>query len=294
MRDDDWGITAFPLIAGHEVVGEVVAKGDSVTAFEIGDVVGYGWLRNSCRMCDFCLRGDENLCSAGVPTIVGPGNFGGFQTLMRAPAPFAYHIPKGMDPAEAAPLLCAGITVYAPLRKHITRPDMKVAILGVGGLGHLAIQYAAAMGAEVTGLTLSEDEIEGALKLGADAGMTSADAFEKAQGRFDIVLNCASAKVDGGMLLSLLRANGVMIQVGIPGGGVKLQLPLQELVFSQKSCTGTIVGGRADMQEMLNFSKAKGIKPLIEKYKLSEINEAAARVASGKARYRVVMETDKI
>lgn len=291
MRDNDWGITSFPLIAGHEVVGVVQAKGEGVTGMEVGDRVGYGWLRGSCRSCDFCLRGEENLCSKGEPTIVGPGCFGGFQPVMRAPAAFAYHVPEGMDSAEAAPLLCAGITVYSPLRKHV-RPAMRVAILGVGGLGHLAVQFAAAMGASVTALVLSEDEVEGALALGAAEALTSSAAFEGAKGRFDVVLNCASARVDGALILGLLRADGVMIQVGIPGGGVTLSLPLQELVFSQKSCAGSIVGGRADMQEMLNFAAAKGIKPLIETYKLSDINAAAARVATGKARYRVVMTTD--
>ncbi|GBF94986.1 alcohol dehydrogenase [Raphidocelis subcapitata] len=291
MRDNDWGITSFPLIAGHEVVGVVEAKGDDVTGMEVGDRVGYGWLRGSCRSCDFCLRGNENLCAKGEPTIVGPGCFGGFQPLMRAPAAFAYHVPEGMDSAEAAPLLCAGITVYSPLRKYV-RPAMHVAILGVGGLGHLAVQFAAAMGASVTALVLSDDEIEGALALGASDALTSAAAFEEAKGRFDVVVNCASARVDGALILGLLRADGVMVQVGIPGGGVKLSLPLQDLVFSQKSCAGSIVGGRADMQEMLNFAAAKGIKPLIETYKLTQINEAAARVATGKARYRVVMATD--
>lgn len=294
MRDNDWGITAFPLIAGHEVVGEVTALGNEVTGFKTGDRVGYGWLRDSCRSCGFCLRGEENLCKHQVGTIVGAGNFGGFQPVMRAPADFAYHIPRHMSSADAAPLLCAGITVFAPLRRFIKHPGTKVAILGIGGLGHLAVQFAAAMGAEVTALVLTEDDVKEAKALGADDALTSAAAFETKTDYFDVVLNCATARIGGGQMLSLVRSNGTVIQVGIPGDGATLTVKVQDIVFGQKGLTGSLVGGRADMQEMLDFASIKGIKPMIELYKLSDINAAAARVASGKARYRVVMETDSV
>ncbi|KIZ06745.1 putative NADH-dependent butanol dehydrogenase 1 [Monoraphidium neglectum] len=313
MRDDDWGITSFPLIAGkgagpprHEVVGEVAAKGDTVAGIEVGDRVGYGWLRDSCRKCRYCLRGEENLCLQQTPTIVGRSQqqcrtdvitgcseslpavaaTPGLPLFVFAAGAFAYKIPDALGSAEAAPMLCAGITVYAPLRKHTRRPGMSVAVLGVGGLGHLAVQFAAAMGADVTALVRDDDEAGEALALGAREAATSARAFEEKKGSYDVVLNCASARLDFAKVLGLLCPDGVLIQVGIPGGGAEITLPLQDVVFSQKSLAGSI--------EMLEFAVAKGVKPMIETYKLSQINEAAARVASGRARYRVVMETDEI
>lgn len=292
MRDDDWGVTAYPLIPGHEVVGVVAAKGADVS-FEVGERVGFGWIRDSCRCCLNCLRGNENLCEAGYTgLIVGAGNFGGFQPVMRAPADFAYKIPDALSSAEAAPLLCAGITVYAPLRKFLHRPGMRVAVLGVGGLGHLGLQFAAAMGAEVTALARQADKANEAKTLRADAFLTTDEALSKRKNHFDIILNTASGAVDSAAVLGMLRADGVLIQCGIPGGNAQITVPLQDIVFNQKAVAGSVVGGRAEMQEMLDFAAAKGIKPMIETYKLSNINEAMDRVASGKARYRVVMETD--
>ncbi|KAI8475504.1 MAG: chaperonin 10-like protein [Monoraphidium minutum] len=293
MRDNDWGATTYPLIPGHEVVGVVAAKGAEVAGFKEGDRVGVGWIKDSCRCCMQCMRGNENLCEAGYTgLIVGANNFGGFQPLMRTPADFAYKIPDGMGSAEAAPLLCAGITVYAPLRKFLRHPDMRVAVLGVGGLGHLGVQFAAAMGAEVTALARQADKSKEAKALRADEFMTTDDALAQRKNYFDIILNTASGAVDSSAVLAMLRADGVLIQCGIPGGGARIDVPLQDIVFNQKAVAGSVVGGRADMQEMFNFAAKKGIKPMIELYKLSDINAAIDRVASGKARYRVVMETD--
>lgn len=293
MRDDDWGISGFPFIPGHEVVGVVEAVGSGVSMLQPGMRAGVGWIANSCRKCACCLRGEENICKEGYTGLIVNGNHGGFQMTMRAPADFTYVIPDGLDSSSAAPLLCAGVTVYAPLKRYIRYPGSKVAVMGVGGLGHLALQFAAKMGAEVTAIDAFADKKEEALGLGASDFMTWDDAISgKAAGKFDLLLNCASAKVDAGKMLSLLSTDGTAVQVGIPGGNAQLTLPLQDLVFNQKSMAGSIVGGRADMQEMLDFAAKKGIKPMVETMKLSQVNEAFDFVASGKARYRVVLETD--
>lgn len=293
MADDDWGITSYPLIPGHEVVGEVAAVGAAVKGLEVGTRVGVGWIRNSCRRCRNCLRGNENLCVQGYTgLIVGPKMYGGFQPRMRAPADFTYRIPDNLSSAAAAPLLCAGVTVYAPLRKHVHNPDTKVAVLGVGGLGHLAIQFAAKMGAVVTAVDIDATKKEEAHQLGADHFVEFNAAYEACKGQFDVIINCVSAKLDFGKVLGMLGPDGVAVQCGIPGGQAVINLDLQDVVFGQKTMAGTIVGGRADMDEMLRFAADKGVAPMVQTMKLSQLNEALERLRAGKARYRIVMETD--
>ncbi|GLC63995.1 hypothetical protein PLESTF_000107000 [Pleodorina starrii] len=295
MRDDDWGLSKFPFIPGHEVVGEVVAVGESVDSMRPGDRVGVGWIADSCRRCLACLRGDENVCEKGYTGLIVEGNHGGFQEICRVRSDFVYSIPDGLDSASAAPLLCAGVTVYAPLRRHLTRPGARVGVLGVGGLGHLALQFANKMGGDVTALDISPDKEEESRQLGAHSFRTwgsATGAEEGLQGHFDVILNCASANIPTGQLLSLLKNDGTLVQVGIPGGGATMSVPLQDLVFGQKKVAGTIVGGRADMQEMLDFAGVHGVRPLVELMPLSEVNEGMKRVAEGKARYRVVLISD--
>ncbi|GLC56008.1 hypothetical protein PLESTB_001054500 [Pleodorina starrii] len=295
MRDDDWGLSKFPFIPGHEVVGEVVAVGESVDSMRPGDRVGVGWIADSCRRCLACLRGDENVCEKGYTGLIVEGNHGGFQEICRVRSDFVYSIPDGLGSASAAPLLCAGVTVYAPLRRHLTRPGARVGVLGVGGLGHLALQFANKMGGDVTALDISPDKEEESRQLGAHSFRTwgsATGAEEGLQGHFDVILNCASANIPTGQLLSLLKNDGTLVQVGIPGGGATMSVPLQDLVFGQKKVAGTIVGGRADMQEMLDFAGVHGVRPLVELMPLSEVNEGMKRVAEGKARYRVVLISD--
>ncbi|GLC41978.1 hypothetical protein PLESTM_001272800 [Pleodorina starrii] len=278
-----------------EVVGEVVAVGESVDSMRPGDRVGVGWIADSCRRCLACLRGDENVCEKGYTGLIVEGNHGGFQEICRVRSDFVYSIPDGLDSASAAPLLCAGVTVYAPLRRHLTRPGARVGVLGVGGLGHLALQFANKMGGDVTALDISPDKEEESRQLGAHSFRTwgsATGAEEGLQGHFDVILNCASANIPTGQLLSLLKNDGTLVQVGIPGGGATMSVPLQDLVFGQKKVAGTIVGGRADMQEMLDFAGVHGVRPLVELMPLSEVNEGMKRVAEGKARYRVVLISD--
>ncbi|KAF8056340.1 adhA [Scenedesmus sp. PABB004] len=211
---------------------------------------------------------------------------------MRAPADFAYALPDGLDSAAAAPLLCAGVTVYSPLRKHIRAPGAAVAVLGVGGLGHLAVQFAHHMGAVVTAVDIDPSKESEARKLGADHFVEFGSAYTECKGRFDVIINCVSASINFPGVIGMLAPDGVAVQCGIPGGGAVINLDLQDVVFGQKALAGSIVGGRADMQEMLSLCAAKGIAPMVQVMKLSQLNEALAALKAGKPRYRIVMETD--
>ncbi|GIL59035.1 hypothetical protein Vafri_14006 [Volvox africanus] len=294
MRDDDWSVSKFPFIPGHEVVGEVVAVGESVDSVRPGDRVGLGWIADSCRRCPACLRGQENICENGYTGLIVGGNHGGFQEICRAHSDFVYGIPDDLDSASAAPLLCAGVTVYAPLRRYLRVPGFRVGVLGVGGLGHLAVQFANKMGGEVTALDISPDKESESKQLGAHSFRTWNDAIggEGLQGHFDLLLNCASANISTAQLLSLLKNGGTLVQVGIPGGGAVMSVPLQDLVFGQKLVAGSVVGGRADMQEMLHFAATHGVRPMVETMPLSQVNQAMQRVVEGRARYRIVLVSD--
>ena len=291
MRDNDWGITTYPLVAGHEVVGEVVATGDKVTGLEVGDRVGIGWIRDACRTCDHCLQGQENICREGYTGLI-VGNHGGFANRLRVPADFTFPIPDGLDSVSAAPLLCAGITVYTPLRTHITRPAMRVGVMGIGGLGHLALQFARAMGAEVTAISSSPSKEEQARSFGAHAFCQwgNDEAMAQFKGAFDIVLCTVSGDTDWDAAFSLLATNGTLVLVGIPVSS--MNIPFIPLVFGQKTIAGSIVGGRHFMQEMLEFSAIHGIRPKTETMPLAQVNEAMDRVAANKARYRIVLVSD--
>ncbi len=291
MRDNDWGISSYPLVAGHEVVGEVAAVGEKVNGFVVGDRVGIGWIRDSCGTCDHCLQGQENICRVGYTGLI-VGNHGGFADRLRVPAEFAFRIPDGLDSVSAAPLLCAGITVYSPLRTHVTRPGMRVGVMGIGGLGHLALQFARAMGAEVVAISTSPSKAEEAKSFGAHSFCQwgNAEALADFAGTMDLVLCTVSADTDWDAAFSLLANNGKLVLVGIPVSS--MNIPFIPLVFGQKAIVGSIVGGRHFMQEMLEFAAIHGIKPQTETMPLEQLNEAMDRVAANKARYRIVLVTE--
>jgi uncharacterized zinc-type alcohol dehydrogenase-like protein len=288
MRDDDWQVTTFPLVAGHEVVGIVTEVGENVYGIQKGDRVGAGWISNSCRVCDYCLRGEENICRKGYTGLI-VGNHGGFADKMRVTADFVYKIPDGLDSASAAPLLCAGITVYTPLRTHIKHPCTKVGILGIGGLGHLAVKFAKAMGAEVTAFSTSPNKEIEAKEFGAHhfKNWGNSDDIKSVEGSFDLILSTVSSEIDWDKAFSLLGNNGVLCIVGIPVSS--LNVPLIPLIFGQKSIAGSIVGGRKFMTEMLEFAAVHNIIPKIETMPLSQVNEAMDKVAANQARYRIVL-----
>jgi uncharacterized zinc-type alcohol dehydrogenase-like protein len=291
MRDNDWGVTQFPLVAGHEVVGVVTEVGEKVTHFQKGDRVGVGWIRNSCRTCDHCLQGEENICRQGNTGLI-VGNYGGFADRLRVTADFTYKIPDALDSASAAPLLCAGITVYTPLRTYIKHPGTKVGVMGIGGLGHLAIKFARAMGAEVTAFSTSADKEAQAKEFGAHHYQKwgTAEEMKAVIGTLDLVVCTISAETDWDVAFSLLANNGVLCFVGIPVSS--LNVPLIPLIFGQKSVVGSVVGGRRFMREMLEFAAINQIKPMIETMPLSQVNEAMDKVAANKARYRIVLLSD--
>ncbi|MEM8672491.1 MAG: NAD(P)-dependent alcohol dehydrogenase [Cyanobacteria bacterium P01_G01_bin.67] len=292
MRDNDWGVSEFPLVAGHEVVGIVTEVGADVTTLKQGDRVGLGWIRNSCRVCYHCLQGEENVCKQGFTGLI-VGNHGGFADKLRAPADFVYKIPDALDSASAAPLLCAGITVYTPLRTYIKYPGMKVGIVGIGGLGHLAIKFARAMGAEVTVLSSSSGKAREAKEFGAHHFYQwgSEQAKQDLTGSLDLLLSTSSAELDWDLAFSLLGNNGILCFLGIPVSSINV--PLIPLIFGQKSVVGSVVGGRRFMQEMLDFSAINQIKPQIETMPLSQVNEAMDLVLAGKARYRIVLLSEE-
>jgi len=288
MRDNDWGVSSYPLVAGHEVVGIVTQVGEDVTSFTTGDRVGFGWIRDACRQCDHCLQGEENICRNGYSGLI-LGHHGGFADRLRAPADFAYKIPDALDSASAAPLFCAGITVYTPLRTHMTHSAMKVGIIGIGGLGHMAVKYAKAMGAEVTVFSTSPDKEAESKEFGAHHFQIweNADEMKKASSSQDLIINTAPSDINWETALNLVANNGTLCIVGLPTSSITIPVP--SLVFGQKSVTGSIVGGRRFMQEMLDFSAVHNITPMVETMPLSQINEAMDKVATNKARYRIVL-----
>jgi uncharacterized zinc-type alcohol dehydrogenase-like protein len=291
MRDNDWNVSSFPLVAGHEVVGEITQLGEDVTSFQIGDRVGFGWIRNSCRTCEACVRGEENVCRQGYTGLI-VGHHGGFANRLRAPADFAYKIPDALDSASAAPLLCAGITVYTPLRTYLKHPGMKVGVIGIGGLGHLAIKFARAMGAEVTAFSTSIDKEDEAKEFGAHhfRHWNTPEDLKQASETQDLVISTSSSAIDWDKAFNLLANNGVFCIVGLPVS--TLNVPLLPLVFGQKVIAGSVVGGRRFMREMLDFAAINQIKPMIETMPLSDINAAMDKVAANKARYRIVLVSE--
>ncbi|MEU0313835.1 NAD(P)-dependent alcohol dehydrogenase [Nocardioides sp. NPDC006273] len=295
----DWGRQPFPVVPGHEIVGRVTEVGSSVTRHKVGDRVGVGCFVNSCRECDNCRNGDEQHCSTpggGVGTYAAKdrdGSFtqGGYSTHVVVDADFALQVPEGMDPAAATPLLCAGITTYAPLKKWGAGPGKKVAIVGLGGLGHMGVKIAHAMGAEVTVLSQSLKKQEDGLRLGADHYYATSDpaTFEQLASSFDLIVNTVSAKIDVDAYLGLLAVDGTMVNVGAPAE--PLSVNVFSLITNRRNFAGSMIGGIALTQEMLDFCAEHGIGSEVEVISADQINEAYARVLASDVRYRFVIDT---
>lgn len=295
----DWGRQPYPVVPGHEIVGRVTEVGSSVTRHQVGDRVGVGCFVNSCRECDNCRNGDEQHCSTpggGVGTYAAKdrdGSFtqGGYSTHVVVDADFALQVPEGMDPAAATPLLCAGITTYAPLKKWGAGPGKKVAIVGLGGLGHMGVKIAHAMGAEVTVLSQSLKKQEDGLRLGADHYYATSDpaTFEQLASSFDLIVNTVSAKIDVDAYLGLLAVDGTMVNVGAPAE--PLSVNVFSLINNRRNFAGSMIGGIALTQEMLDFCAEHGIGSEVEVISADQINEAYARVLASDVRYRFVIDT---
>ncbi|MER7540622.1 NAD(P)-dependent alcohol dehydrogenase [Streptomyces sp. NPDC097704] len=291
----DWGPQPFPVVPGHEIIGTVAEVGADVTRHKVGDRVGVGCMVNSCGECANCRNGDEQYCLDGTvftyasPDRDGTHTQGGYSTHVVVDAGFVLSVPEGLDPAAAAPLLCAGITTYAPLRRWGAGPGKEVAVVGLGGLGHMAVKLAHAMGAEVTVLSQSLKKQEDGLRLGADHyhATSDPDTFTALAGRFDLIVNTVSADIDTNAYLGLLTVDGAMVNVGAAPGPMTVN---GFLLGSRRVLTGSMIGGIAQTQEMLDFCAEHHIGADIEVISADQVNEAYERVLASDVRYRFVID----
>jgi uncharacterized zinc-type alcohol dehydrogenase-like protein len=292
----EWGPVNYPLVPGHEIAGIVTQVGSEVTKYAVGDRVGVGCMVDSCRECDHCRKGEEQYCLNGKTDTYaaidryGQYTQGGYSTHIVVTEDFVVRIPDGIELDVAAPLLCAGITTYSPLRHWGAAPGKKVAVVGFGGLGHMAVKIAHAMGAEVTVLSQTLKKKEDGLRLGADHYSATSDpeTFKKLAGSFDLIVNTVSAKIDINAYLSLLALDGTLVNVGAP------EEPLPVHVFSliphRRSFAGSMIGGIRETQEMLDFCAEHHIAPEIEVISAKQIDEAWERVLASDVRYRFVID----
>ncbi|WP_312018809.1 NAD(P)-dependent alcohol dehydrogenase [Modestobacter marinus] len=293
----DWGPQPFPVVPGHEIVGTVAEVGPDVTTHRVGDRVGVGCMVNSCGHCANCRAGDEQYCLEGmvgtyaVTDRDGSSTQGGYSTHVVVDAGFVLRVPEGIDSASAAPLLCAGITTFSPLRRWGAGPGKKVALVVLGGLGHMAVKLAHALGAEVTVLSQSLKKQEDGLRLGADAYFATSDpdTFSELAGRFDLIVNTVSAVIDVDAYLSLLAVDGALVNVGAPAE--PLSLNAMSLIGGRRTYAGSMIGGVAETQEMLDFCAAHGIGAEVEVIPADQVNEAYERVLASDVRYRFVIDT---
>lgn len=295
---NDWGNAMYPVVPGHEILGRVTAVGSAVTKFSVGDLVGVGCIVGSCQSCEHCHEGEEQFCESGVTfsfnspdPVAGGGTttYGGFTQSYVCEDKYVVRMPSFDNLAAAAPLLCAGITVYSPLKHWGAGPGKRVGVLGIGGLGHVAIRIAKAMGAEVVVLTSSEDKVADAKRLGADhAVLTNDKAQLKACPKLDIIIDTASGKHDVNRYLSLLRKDGSLVIVGLPAE--PLEVGARFLVHGRKSFSGSNIGGIAETEEMLQFCYEHGIVSDAEVLPVSRANEAMERLERGDVKYRFVID----
>jgi uncharacterized zinc-type alcohol dehydrogenase-like protein len=293
----EWGKVPYPAVPGHEIAGVVAAVGAEVSSHAVGDRVGVGCMVNSCRECENCRRGDEQYCLRGNTLTYGSVDrdgtitLGGYSTHVVVDADFVVRIPDGLGLDVAAPLLCAGITTYSPLRHWGAGPGTQVAVVGLGGLGHLAVKLAHAMGAEVTVLSQSLRKQDDGLRLGADAYHATSDreTFKALRGRFDLIINTVSAQIDVSAFLRLLATDGTMVNVGAPAE--PLPVGVFSLLGQRRSFAGSAIGGIRETQEMLDFCAEHGIGAEIEVIGADRINEAWERVLASDVRYRFVIDT---
>ena len=298
---DEWFEGIFPMVPGHEIVGEVTAVGDAVTKFKVGDRVGVGTFVDSCGSCDPCKRGMENYCRTGnVQTYNGrhydgEESYGGYAKNVVVKEHFVLKVPENLDYAAAAPLLCAGVTVWSPLKHWNVGPGMKVAIMGLGGLGHMAVKFAAAMGAETYVLGHSPNKAQDAKDMGATEYLITSESFESHKDTFDVILNTVSADIELDSLLDMLKVGGTLIYVGVSGN--KQSFHPFSLITGLKSIAGANTGSISGTQEMLDFCGEHNIVSTIEMVDASDpkaIDEAYARVVGSDIRYRFVIDASTI
>jgi uncharacterized zinc-type alcohol dehydrogenase-like protein len=287
LISNDWGTSQYPFIPGHEVIGAVTAVGVDVRTLAVGQRVGLGWQSNSCGQCEWCIRGMENLCATAEATCVRRN--GGYANRVRANARFVVPIPDSLPSEQAAPLLCGGITVYNPMRILAVNPSSRVGVVGIGGLGHMAIQFARVFGAEVTAFSSSTAKEEEAIELGAAHFVNSREtkAMRDVTGTMDVILSTANADQEWNTYIQALRPTGTLCILGVPPAPIAIQA--FPLIAGVRSITGSPIGSPARLREMLDVAARHGVQAKTERFAMADANEAIEKVKKNKVRYRAVL-----
>lgn len=286
---NEWGITHYPLVPGHEIIGTIKRKGTLVSEHEIGERVGIGWQRSSCTHCEWCHQGEENLCPQSEATCVG--HFGGFAKSIVTDSRLAFSIPENLASEHAAPLLCGGATVFSPLLHQGVNATWRIGVIGIGGLGSLAIQFASAFGCEVFAFSSSPEKEDEAKKLGAHHFISSTDSKElsKSSKKIDLLLCTSSGQMNWNGYLETLRPKGKLCLLGAPTGG-HIDLSFFTLIDGRRSLIGSNIGSGPAIREMLRFAAFHGIAPQIELFRMNEVNHALDKLAKNQVRYRAVLK----
>ena len=290
LYEDEWGVTRFPFVGGHEVIGRISQVGEAVTTLQPGDRVGVGWFSRSCLTCDPCMGGDHNMCRSVEQIAVG--RYGGFAEAVRVQASWANKLPDDLEPADAGPLFCGGITVFNPLVQFDVRPTDRVGVIGIGGLGHLALQFLNAWGCEVTAFTSTGAKAQEAKSLGAHRVVNSRDdeALKAEAGRFDFILSTVAVDLNWSLYLNALGPRGRLHTVGVPPK--PLAGHAAQLLANQRSISGSPLGSPATIRQMLDFCARHAISPQVERLPMSRIGEAFTKLKNGEPRYRIVLDND--
>ena len=293
---DEWGGAIFPMVPGHEIIGKVVVTGSDVKKWKVGDIVGVGCFVDSDRTCEACKAGEEQYCEGGMTLTYNSyerdgktPTYGGYSTRIAVDENYVLRIPEGIPLERAAPLLCAGITTYSPLKHFGLKKGDKLAVVGLGGLGHMAVKFGRAMGAHVTVLSHSPGKRDDALALGAHDFLSTKDenAFKDNAGRFDFIIDTVSAQHDYNAYLGLLRRDGIMVLVGVPD---PTPIAAPSLIMKRRTLSGSLIGGIRETQEMLDFCAEHGVASDVEVIRIQDINEAYESVLKSDVRYRFVID----
>jgi alcohol/geraniol dehydrogenase (NADP+) len=287
MLDNEWGMSQYPLVPGHEVVGTISEVGEAVKTLQIGQRVGLGWFSRSCMVCEWCMSGSHNLCLSNQGTIVQ--RHGGFADQVRAHQAWAIPLPETLNPVTAGPLLCGGITVFNPIVQLNVKPTDRVGVIGIGGLGHMALRFLNAWGCDVTAFSTSPDKEAEARQLGAAHFVNSRDpeALKAVANSFDVILSTVNAVLDWDAYIAALRPKGHLHLVGVTPKPVASQV--FPLILGQKSISGSPVGSPATIAQMLDFAARHHVEPVTETFKFEQINDAIAKLREGQPRYRLVL-----
>lgn len=289
MLDNEWGLSQYPLVPGHEVIGTVAAVGDGVQTLQPGQTVGLGWYSRSCMHCQECMSGDHNLCATAEATMIG--RHGGYANKVRAHASWLLPLPEGLDPATSGPLFCGGITVFNPIVRNGIAATDRVGVVGIGGLGHMALGFLHAWGCEVTAFSTSADKEAEARQLGADHFVVTREpgALASLAGTFDMILVTVNVELDWDAYIAALRPRGKLHFVGAVNSVAATVFPM---IQGERSIGASPLGSPATTAKMLSFAARHKIAPVTESFPMSRVNDAMERLRSGKARYRIVLEND--